>query len=213
MATNALELGIDIGSLDACVMAGYAGSIASTWQRAGRSGRRSGTSCAVLVASSVPLDQFIVQHPDYFFERSPEHAYAQPDNLEILVNHLKCAAFELPLSPDERFGGVDLPDTLRTAIGDAGFLHRSGGKWHWVQQKTYPADTVSLRALTSDNFVIIDTSGDTTGDATGEPEVIGEVDFSSALTTVHPKAIHYIHQGQQISRRAAAGFRAAEKHT
>lgn len=99
VATNALELGIDIGSLDASVMAGYAGSIASTWQRAGRAGRRSGTSCAVMVASSAPLDQFIVQHPDYFFGRSPEHAYVQPDNLEILVNHLKCAAFELPLAP------------------------------------------------------------------------------------------------------------------
>ena len=99
VATNALELGIDIGSLDASVMAGYAGSIASTWQRAGRAGRRSGTSCAVMVASSAPLDQFIVQHPDYFFGRSPEHAYVQPDNLEILVNHLKCAAFELPFRP------------------------------------------------------------------------------------------------------------------
>jgi DEAD/DEAH box helicase domain-containing protein len=108
VATNALELGIDIGSLDAAVMAGYAGSIASTWQRAGRAGRRSGASCAVLVASSAPLDQFIVQHPDYFFGRSPEHAYVQPDNLEILINHLKCAAFELPLSPDERMGAVDL---------------------------------------------------------------------------------------------------------
>src|SRR5580700_2830821 len=104
VATNALELGIDIGSLDACVMAGYAGSIASTWQRAGRAGRRSGTSCAVMVASSAPLDQFIVQHPDYFFGRSPEHAYIQPDNPEILVNHLKCAVFELPLSPEEQFG-------------------------------------------------------------------------------------------------------------
>ena len=97
VATSALELGIDIGSLDACVMAGYAGSIASTWQRAGRAGRRSGTSCAVLVASSAPIDQFIVQHPEYFFGSSPEHAFIQPDNLEILVNHLKCAAFELPL--------------------------------------------------------------------------------------------------------------------
>ena len=108
VTTNALELGIDIGSLDACVMAGYAGSIASTWQRAGRAGRRSGTSCAVFIASSAPLDQFIVQHPDYFFGSSPEHAHIQPDNLEILVNHLKCAAFELPLSPDERFGNVEI---------------------------------------------------------------------------------------------------------
>jgi DEAD/DEAH box helicase domain-containing protein len=194
VATSALELGIDIGSLDASVMAGYAGSIASTWQRAGRAGRRSGTSCAVMVASSAPLDQFIVQHPDYFFGRSPEHAYVQPDNLEILVNHLKCAAFELPLGPDERFGDVDLP-SLFERMTEAGFLHRSGGNWHWVQE-AYPADAVSLRSVTSDNFVIIDTTGGTNGDEDGEPEVIGEVDFSSALTTVHPKAI-YLHQGQQ----------------
>jgi DEAD/DEAH box helicase domain-containing protein len=190
VATSALELGIDIGSLDACVMAGYAGSIASTWQRAGRAGRRSGSSCAVFVASSAPLDQFIVQHPDYFFGTSPEHAYVEPDNLEILVNHLKCAAFELPLSPDERFGNIELP-LLCERLAEAGFLHRSGGNWHWVQQ-AYPADTISLRSVTSDNFVIIDTSGD----EGGKPEVIGEVDFSSALTTVHPKAI-YLHQGQQ----------------
>ncbi len=194
VATNALELGIDIGSLDACVMAGYAGSIASTWQRAGRAGRRSGTSCAVLVASSAPLDQFIVQHPDYFFGRSPEHAYIQPDNLEILVNHLKCAAFELPLSPDERFGSVDL-GALCERMAEAGFLHRSGEHWHWVQE-AYPADTVSLRAVTAENFVIIDTSGHENGIEDGAPEVIGETDFSSALTTLHPSAI-YIHQGQQ----------------
>ena len=190
VATNALELGIDIGSLDACVMAGYAGSIASTWQRAGRAGRRSGTSCAVFVASSAPLDQFIVQHPDYFFGSSPEQAHIQPDNLEILVNHLKCAAFELPLMPDERFGNVELPE-LCERLEEAGFLQRSGGNWHWVQE-SYPADTISLRSVTSDNFIIIDT----TGGEDGKPEVIGEVDFSSALTSVHPKAI-YIHQGQQ----------------
>ena len=190
VTTNALELGIDIGSLDACVMAGYAGSIASTWQRAGRAGRRSGASCAVFIASSAPLDQFIVQHPDYFFGSSPEHAHIQPDNLEILVNHLKCAAFELPLAPEERFGNAELPE-LCERLAEAGYLQRSGGNWHWVQEG-YPADTISLRSVTSDNFVIIDT----TGEDDGEPEVIGEVDFSSALTTVHPKAI-YIHQGQQ----------------
>jgi DEAD/DEAH box helicase domain-containing protein len=194
VATNALELGIDIGSLDACVMCGYAGSIASTWQRAGRAGRRSGSSCAVMVASSAPLDQFIVQHPDYFFGRSPEHACIQPDNLEILVNHLKCAAFELPRSPEEKFGDVNVPE-LCERLAEAGFLHRSGGNWHWVQE-AYPADTVSLRSVTSDNFVIIDTSGHAEETEDGQPEVIGEVDFSSALTTVHPKAI-YIHQGQQ----------------
>ena len=190
VATNALELGIDVGSLDACVMAGYPGSIASTWQRAGRAGRRTGSSCAVFVASSSPLDQFIVQHPDYFFESSPEHAHIRPDNLEILVNHLKCAAFELPISPDEQFGSVDVV-ALCEQLSEAGFLHQSGGDWHWIDE-AYPADTVSLRAVTSDNFIIIDT----TGEEKGKPEVIGEVDFSSALTTVHPKAI-YIHQGQQ----------------
>ena len=198
VSTNALELGIDIGSLDAAVMAGYPGSIASTWQRAGRAGRRNGTSCAVMVASSSPLDQFIVQHPDYFFGRSPEHAYIQPDNLEILVNHLKCAAFELPLAPDEKLGEIDLP-AMCERLTDAGFLHRSGDHWHWIQE-AYPADTVSLRSVTSDNFIIIDVrGGDVSGGDDGEsgdPEVIGEVDFSSALTAVHPKAI-YIHQGQQ----------------
>jgi DEAD/DEAH box helicase domain-containing protein len=199
VATNALELGIDIGSLDACVMAGYAGSIASTWQRAGRAGRRSGTSCAVLVASSAPLDQFVVQHPDYFFGRTPEHAYIQPDNLEILVNHLKCAAFELPITSDEQFGAVDIQQ-LCERMAEAGFLHRSGGNWHWTQE-AYPADTVSLRSVTSDNFVIIQTGTDDNNDSAmstkGGREVIGEVDFTSALTTVHPKAI-YLHQGQQF---------------
>jgi DEAD/DEAH box helicase domain-containing protein len=186
VSTNALELGIDVGSLDATVMAGYPGTIASTWQRAGRAGRRSGSSCAVLVASSAPLDQFIVEHPDYFFERSPEHAFVQPDNLEILVNHLKCAAFELPIASTESFGGVDVLE-LCERLAEAGFLHRTGEHWHWTQE-AYPADTVSLRSVTSDNFVIVDT--------TRETEVIGEVDFSSALTMVHPKAI-YLHQGEQ----------------
>jgi DEAD/DEAH box helicase domain-containing protein len=186
VSTSALELGIDIGSLDTVVMAGYPGTIAGTWQRAGRAGRRSGSSCAVMVASSAPLDQFIVQHPDYFFGNTPEHAFIQPDNLEILINHLKCAAFELPIKPDERFGEVDVPD-LCARLAEAGFLHCAGEHYHWTQE-AYPADTVSLRAVTSDNFIIID--------ITGQPEVIGEVDFSSALTTVHEKAI-YLHGAQQ----------------
>jgi DEAD/DEAH box helicase domain-containing protein len=187
VSTNALELGIDVGSLDATIMAGYPGTIASTWQRAGRAGRRSGSSCAVFVASSAPLDQYIVQHPDYFFGRSPEHAFVQPDNLEILVNHLKCAAFELPIAANESFGGVEIPE-LCERLSEAGFLHRTGDHWHWTQE-AYPADAVSLRSVTSDNFVIID--------ITQGADVIGEVDFSSALTTVHPKAI-YLHQGQQF---------------
>jgi DEAD/DEAH box helicase domain-containing protein len=186
VATNALELGIDIGSLDVVVMAGYPGTIASTWQRAGRAGRRKGGSCAVLVASSRPLDQFIVKHPDYFFSNSPEHAYIQPDNLEILVNHLKCAAFELPIATGEIFGEVDL-ELLCERLAEAGYLHRSGDFWYWTQE-SYPADAVSLRSVSSDNFVIVD--------ETDQTEVIGEVDFSSALSTVHPKAI-YMHGAQQ----------------
>ncbi|MBZ5540293.1 MAG: DEAD/DEAH box helicase [Acidobacteriia bacterium] len=186
VSTSALELGIDVGSLDTTVLAGYPGTIASTWQRAGRAGRRTGSSCAVLVASSAPLDQFIVRHPDYFFGNTPEHAFIQPDNLEILVNHLKCAAFELPIRPEERFGEVDVVE-LCARLAEAGYLHRAGAHWHWTHE-AYPADTVSLRSVSSDNFVIVD--------ITGAPEVIGEVDFTSALTTVHPKAI-YLHAGQQ----------------
>jgi DEAD/DEAH box helicase domain-containing protein len=186
VSTNALELGIDIGSLDAVVMAGYPGTLASTWQRAGRAGRRNDSSCAVFVASSAPIDQFIVQNPDYFFSRTPEHAFVQPNNLEILVNHLKCAAFELPIRSDEQFGGMDVAPICER-LEEAGYLHRTGKNWHWTEQ-AYPADTVSLRAVTSDNFVIVDT--------TEVPETIGEIDFPSALTTVHPKAI-YLHQGQQ----------------
>lgn len=186
VTTNALELGIDIGSLDVAVMAGYPGTIASTWQRAGRAGRRKGGSCALLVASSRPLDQFIVKHPEYFFSGSPEHAYIQPDNLEILVNHLKCAAFELPIEPGESFGKMDL-EVICKRLAEAGYLHKSGDFYHWIQE-SYPADAVSLRSVSSDNFVIID--------ETDQPEVIGEIDFTSALTTVHPKAI-YMHGAQQ----------------
>jgi DEAD/DEAH box helicase domain-containing protein len=186
VSTSALELGIDVGSLDSVVMAGYPGTIAATWQRAGRAGRRSGSSCAVLVASSSPLDQFMVRHPDYFFGNTPEHAFIQPDNLEILINHLKCAAFELPIAPNEKFGDVDVAD-LCARLAEAGFLHLAGENYHWTHE-AYPADTISLRSVTSDNFVIID--------ITGAPNVIGEIDFPSALVFVHEKAI-YIHGGQQ----------------
>ncbi len=186
VATNALELGIDIGSLDVAVLASYPGTIASTWQRAGRAGRREGTSAAVLVASSAPLDQFMVQNPEYFFGRSPEHGYVNPDNLQILLSHLKCAAFELPLREDEKFGALDLK-RLCEHLAEVGFLHQSSDGWHWVSE-SYPADAISLRSISSDNFVIVD--------ITGEAKVIGEVDFPSALTTVHEKAI-YIQNGEQ----------------
>ena len=186
VATNALELGIDVGSLDVALLAGYPGTIASTWQRAGRAGRRQGTSAAVLVASSAPLDQFMVQNPEYFFGRSPEHGYVNPDNLFILLNHLKCAAFELPLREDEKFGALDLR-RLCQHLEETGFLHHTRDGWHWVSE-SYPADALSLRSVSSDNFVIVDN--------THEPRVIGETDFSSALTTLHEKAI-YIQDGVQ----------------
>ncbi len=186
VATNALELGIDIGSLDAVVMAGYPGSIASTWQRAGRAGRRQTAALAVLVASSAPLDQYIIEHPEYFFERPPEHARINPDNLEILINHLKCAAFELPIADGEKFGPHDTGDLCRF-LEDLKFVYHSGSAWHWTSD-TYPADAVSLRAVSSDNFVVVD--------ITGDHRVIAEVAFTAALTTLHEKAI-YLHEARQ----------------
>src|SRR5205807_2437846 len=124
VSTNALELGIDIGALDVCVMAGYPGTIAATWQRAGRAGRRSGRSAAVMVASSAPIDQFVVRNPAYFFDASPERALIDPDNLHILVDHIKCGAFELPFGSREHFGRHDLQDIL-TVLAEQGLVHRT----------------------------------------------------------------------------------------
>ncbi len=187
VATNALELGIDIGSLDAVVMAGYPGTIASTWQRAGRAGRRQTISIAVMISSSAPLDQYIVEHPEYFLDRSPEHAYINPNNLEILLSHLKCAVFELPVRDGETFGPHNITE-LCGFIEELGLVHHSAGAWHWTSD-TYPADAVSLRSITSDNFVVID--------ITAEHRVIADVSFSTALTTLHEKAI-YLHEARQF---------------
>ncbi len=188
VATNALELGVDIGSLDTVVLAGYPGTIASTLQRIGRAGRRQSSSLAVMVASSAPLDQYVVEHPDYFFGSSPEEAYINPDNLEILLSHLKCAAFELPIRDDEQFGKHDTAKLCGFLSEELQLLHHSGDCWHWVSD-SYPADTVSLRAVSSDNFLVVDISGD--------HQIIGEVDFPSALTTLYEKAI-YLHDARQF---------------
>ena len=198
VSTNALELGIDIGALDVCVMAGYPGSIAATWQRAGRAGRRASRSAAVMVASSAPLDQFVVRNPSYFFDASPERALIDPDNLHILVDHVKCAAFELPFTASEQFGRHDVQEILGV-LAEQGLVHRVGEsagakdeQWMWTNE-SYPADAVSLRSVSSDNFVVVDT--------TQEPRVIGETDFTSGPATLHPKAI-YIVEGRlyQVER-------------
>jgi len=186
VSTNALELGIDIGTLDVAVLAGYPGSIASTWQRAGRAGRKTGSSAAVLVASSAPLDQFIVNNPDYFFSKSPEKALINPDNPSILINHVECAAFELPFTDGETFGRAEIGEILKF-LEEEKLLHHSRDKWHYTSE-AYPADAVSLRSISSDNFVVVD--------QTGPAKVIAEVDFTAALTTLHPKAI-YICEGEQ----------------
>ena len=189
VSTNALELGVDIGHLDAAVLAGYPGTIASLWQQAGRAGRRSGPSAAILVATSAPLDQFMVTHPDYLFGTPPEHARINPDNPFILVNHLKCAAFELPIAEDERFGDVDVRREL-AALEDEGLLHRAGTRYHWASE-TYPADHISLRTVTTDNFVVIDTTY-RDDKQTKKRNIIAEVDWGSAFATIHPKAIYLV---------------------
>jgi len=187
VSTNALELGIDIGSLDVAILAGYPGNISSTWQRAGRAGRKSGKSAAVLIASSSPLDQFIINHSDYFFSKNPEKALINPDNLSILISHIECATFELPFVDGEKFGTVDIQEILNF-LEEEKLIHHSQDKWFWTSD-TYPADGVSLRSISSDNFVVVNT--------TDKAKAIAEVDFSSALTTLHPKAI-YICEGEQF---------------
>jgi DEAD/DEAH box helicase domain-containing protein len=210
VSTNALELGIDIGALDVAVMAGYPGTIAATWQRAGRAGRRASRSAAVMVASSAPLDQFVVRNPSYFFDASPERALIDPDNLHILVDHIKCAAFELPFASTEEFGRHNVQEilgvlaeqglvfrqptseaqSLRSRPRDSEAHDASGGgapreteKWTWTSE-SYPADAVSLRSVSSDNFVIVD--------QTNDAKVIGETDFTSGPATLHPKAIYIV---------------------
>lgn len=188
VATNALELGVDIGELSACIMVGYPGTIASTWQQAGRAGRRAGVSVAVLVATAAPLDQYMVRHPDYFLGRSPERGLIQPDNLVILLGHLRCAAFELPFEQGEGFGEFgDVPALLDYLAQQEHSLHRSNGSFRWVGEG-YPAARVSLRSSGSDAVLVIDYSD-------GAGVVIGQVDRPSAPSMLHDGAI-YLHEGQ-----------------
>jgi DEAD/DEAH box helicase domain-containing protein len=181
VSTNALELGIDIGELDVCLIAGYPGTIASTYQQAGRAGRRTEKSLAVLIARSQPLDQFIIENPDYFFGRSPEHGLVNPDNLLILLSHIQCAAFELPFRDGERFGREDLGEMLKY-LEEKGSLHYADKHWYWTQD-AYPAEKVNLRTTPEGNFVVVDISK-------GKEEVIAEVDFTGAHTTLYEGAVY-----------------------
>ena len=184
-ATNALELGIDIGGLDAAILLGYPGTLASAWQRIGRAGRGDRLSFGVLVTNSSPVNQYLARHPEYLFDTPTESALINPDNLAIHVSHLKCAAFELPLSEDEKFGPC--VSELLTLLAEEGILHSAEGRYHWMAE-SYPAEEVSLRSAAIDNFVIVEDGP--------RPRVIGEMDRPSAPLLIHDQAI-YMHGGQQ----------------
>ncbi len=187
VSTNALELGIDIGALEACVLCGYPGTIASTWQQAGRAGRRHGVSLTVLVASSNALDQFIVTHPDYFFGQSPENALLNPDNLYILLNHMKCAAYELPFKEGEHFGNAAGTQEMLDYLCDADILRFVGGTYHWMAEE-FPASEISLRTAMTENFLIMDITNP------DHIRMVGEMDRFTAPMLLHENAI-YMHEG------------------
>ena len=189
ISTNALELGVDIGSLTACVLCGYPGTIASTWQQAGRAGRRKGTSLTVMVASSAAIDQFIVTHPAYFFGQSPENALLNPDNLYVLLNHFKCAAYELPFRDGETLGGAPGAEEMREYLAEAGIIRHVGDTWHW-QAEDFPASEISLRTALTENFLINDITDP------AHVRVIGEMDRFTVPMLLHENAI-YLHEGVQ----------------
>lgn len=189
VATTALELGIDIGGMGAAVLAGYPGTIASARQQAGRAGRATDRALAVLVASPDPLDQFLAHHPDYLFERSPEQALVNPDNLLILLAHLRCSAFELPFNAGEGFGSIS-PETLAEFLDlleESGVLHASGNRYFWMADR-YPAGDISLRSASPDSVILQAVEDD-------NRQTVGVVDSPSAPWLVHPGAI-YMHEGQ-----------------
>lgn len=183
VATNALELGVDIGGLDVCLLNGFPGTIAGTWQRLGRAGRRNRPAMGVLIATSDPLDQYIIRNPEFFTAASPERGCIDPDQLLILMDHIRCAAFELPFQDSERFGKEPLAEMLGY-LETKGVLHHEGQRWHWMAD-SYPANSVSLRSVADGNFVVVDVTG-------GKQEVIAEVDYSRAASTLYEGAIYLI---------------------
>ncbi len=189
VSTNALELGIDIGALDACVMCGYPGTIASAWQQAGRAGRRKDTSIIFYVASSAAIDQYIVSHPDYFLRQSPENALLNPNNLYILLSHFKCSAFELPFEDGEAFGNAPGSEELLEYLTDSSILRHVDGRYHWSAED-FPASEISLRSAASENFVIVDITDP------AHHRVIGEMDRYTVPMLLHENAI-YMHEAQQ----------------
>lgn len=183
VSTSALELGVDIGALDVVILNGYPGSVAGTWQRFGRAGRRQQPSVGVLVANSQPLDQYVVRHPDFFADASPEHARIAPDQPLVLFDHIRCAAFELPFVDGDRFGPVE-PEVYLEALAETDVVHREGERWEWIAD-AYPANAVSLRSVADGNFVVVDRSG-------GRQTIIAEVDYSAAALTLYEGAIHMV---------------------
>jgi len=188
VATNALELGVDIGRLDVSILAGYPGSVAATWQQFGRAGRRQGTSVAVLVASGAPVDQYVIHHPAFLLEGTPEEARLDPDNLHVILGHLRAATFELPFDPGEVFGPGPADDLLAFLAEERHVRQADDGRWYWSSEN-FPASEISLRTAAPENVVIIDTTPD-------RPRVLGEVDLFSAQVLVHERAI-YIHESVQ----------------
>ena len=192
VSTNALELGIDIGGLDASIVAGFPGSFNSFWQQSGRAGRRGGTAVSVFIATVAPIDQFIMNDPEWFFRKSAEEARIDPDNPYILTDHVKCACFELPFLDCElenKSGsyGENAKDVLEY-LEESGIVRHTAEKWHWAD-RSYPAEAVSLRSASADNVVIIDLTD-------GRNSVIGEMDRPSAKELIFVNAV-YIHRGRQ----------------